>query len=72
MKAPIKLALTLVLLMPVLGLAALPPLVDSSWLKSSLGDPDLVVLDIQASKDYRRFHVPGAVNASYERWRTRG
>lgn len=72
MKALLKLAFALLFLTPVLGLAAVPALVDAQWLKSNPGDSNLVVLDIQTPKDYQRFHVPGAVNAPYERWRTLG
>lgn len=72
MQVMLKLMLTLFLLAPCLGLAAVPALVDAQWLKSSLGEADLAVLDIQAAKDYQRFHVPGAVNAPYDLWRTRG
>lgn len=52
------------------ALASAPPLVDTQWLKDNQGDSELVVLDIQAPKDYQRFHIPGAVNAPYDRWRT--
>lgn len=48
----------------------LPALIDAGWLRANQGQPDLVVLDIQDPKDYQRFHVPGAVNAGYDRWRT--
>jgi thiosulfate/3-mercaptopyruvate sulfurtransferase len=47
-----------------------PALVDAGWLKANQGQSDLVVLDIQDPKDYQRFHIPGAVNAGYDRWRT--
>lgn len=72
MKVLLKFAFAVLLLIPGWGLAASPALVDAQWLKSNLGDLDLVVLDIQAPKDFQRFHVPGAVNAPYDRWRTRG
>ena len=72
MKALLKLAFALTLVIPFMGLAAVPALVDAQWLKSNLRDTNLVVLDIQTSKDYQRFHVPGAVNAPYGRWRTHG
>ncbi|MBK5931932.1 sulfurtransferase [Halochromatium salexigens] len=52
------------------ALASAPPLVDAQWLKDDQGQSDLVVLDIQSPKDYQRFHIPGAVNAPYDRWRT--
>jgi thiosulfate/3-mercaptopyruvate sulfurtransferase len=72
MKVLSTLVLSLILSIPTLGSAATTPLVDAQWMKSSLGDPALVVLDIQEPKDYRRFHVPGAVNAPYKHWRTHG
>jgi thiosulfate/3-mercaptopyruvate sulfurtransferase len=49
-----------------------PALVDAAWLKGRLGSEGLVVLDIQDRKEYARFHIPGAVNAPYELWRTAG
>lgn len=49
-----------------------PALVDAGWLKARLGSEGLVVLDIQDSKQYARFHVPGAVNGPYDLWRTAG
>lgn len=52
------------------ALASVPSLIDAQWLKANQDQSDLVVLDIQAPKDYQRFHIPGAVNASYDRWRT--
>ncbi len=50
--------------------ASVPPVVDAQWLKTNQGQSELVVLDIQSPNDYQRFHIPGAVNAPYERWRT--
>jgi thiosulfate/3-mercaptopyruvate sulfurtransferase len=47
-----------------------PALVDAEWLKAHQDQPDVVVLDIQSPKEYQRFHIPGAINASYDRWRT--
>jgi len=69
----IKNTLRLVLLMLTAPLALAddaPPLVDAGWLAANLQRADLAVLDIQDPKDYARFHVPGAVNAPYGRWRT--
>lgn len=51
---------------------ALPPLVDAAWVKANLNNPNVVFLDIQDAKQYQRFHLPGAVNAPYGRWRTDG
>lgn len=72
MQVGFRLVLALILLVPALARADVPALVDAAWLKSNLGRSDLVVLDIQAPKDYQRFHVPGAVNEPYARWRTSG
>jgi thiosulfate/3-mercaptopyruvate sulfurtransferase len=44
--------------------------VDVGWLSQNLSRDDLTVLDIQEPEDYKRFHVPGAVNAPYGVWRT--
>ena len=51
-------------------LASAPPIVDAQWLKANEGESDLVLLDIQSEKEYQRFHIPAAVNAPYDRWRT--
>lgn len=56
---------------PVLA-GGVDAVVDAAWLKSNAGADDLVVVDIQSSKEYARFHVPGAVNLPYEQWRTKG
>jgi thiosulfate/3-mercaptopyruvate sulfurtransferase len=57
------------------------PLVSMAWLKSHLGTPELVVLDIRSAIDgggaeaYARAHVPGAIHSDYDKagWRvTRG
>jgi thiosulfate/3-mercaptopyruvate sulfurtransferase len=60
----------LALLAPTTLADSAPPLVDADWLKANRGRSDVVVLDIQAPKEYQRFHIPGAVNAPYDRWRT--
>jgi thiosulfate/3-mercaptopyruvate sulfurtransferase len=60
--------LLLVLFSPAVW--AVAPLVDSDWLAARLGDPKLVLLDIQPSEYYRQVHLPGAVHAPYALWRT--
>jgi len=65
-----KIALLLLFIAPIAHASDLPPLVDADWLAANLARPDLTVLDIQDPKDYARFHVPGAVNAHYGKWRT--
>lgn len=64
--------LFLLIWLPSLALAGSPPaLIDAEWLKRNLDSDALVVLDIQPEPSYRRYHIPGAVNAPYEQWRTR-
>lgn len=65
-----KIALFLIFVAPFAHAADVPPLVDANWLATNLERSDLAVLDIQNPKDYARFHVPGAVNAHYGKWRT--
>jgi rhodanese-related sulfurtransferase len=35
------------------------------------GGTDIVVIDVRASEDYKKGHVPGAINLPRERWATR-
>ena len=44
-------------------------LVDATWLNQNLSKADLYVLDIQQAHQYKRSHIPGAVNAPYALWR---
>lgn len=52
------------------SLFALEPLVDSDWLRANRGIKGLFLLDIQQPENYKRLHIPGAVNAPYSLWRT--
>lgn len=70
MQIILSLALLFVLSVPPAVAAEVPSLVDANWLAANLKRPELRVLDIQEAEDYARFHVPGAVNAPYARWRT--
>ncbi|MEA3640905.1 MAG: rhodanese-like domain-containing protein [Lamprobacter sp.] len=71
MNRPLRyLLLALLVFLSAPTFASAPPLVDAQWLKANQDQSDLVVLDIQSAKDYQRFHIPGAVNAPYDRWRT--
>lgn len=65
-----EMSLLLVLAAPIAQAANLSPLVNADWLAANLERDDLIVLDIQDPKNYARFHVPGAVNTPYGRWRT--
>jgi thiosulfate/3-mercaptopyruvate sulfurtransferase len=56
---------------------AVTPLVSVEWLKSRLGRPELVVLDVRSALDgggaaaYLKAHIPGAVHTDYDKsgWR---
>ncbi len=61
------LILLIALSFPVL---ALDELVDGAWLKANMNKNNLFLLDIQQPEHYRRFHIPGAVNAPYAQWRS--
>jgi len=45
------------------------PLVSPEWVHDNRGKAGVVVLDLQDSKAYQRYHIPGAVNSSYGDWR---
>lgn len=60
----------LVLLFVSPSLFATEALVDSVWLMANREAKDLFLLDIRQPEIYNRFHIPGAVNASYGLWRT--
>ncbi|MEJ1398604.1 MAG: rhodanese-like domain-containing protein [Candidatus Sedimenticola sp. (ex Thyasira tokunagai)] len=42
---------------------------DNKWLQANKGKPELVILDMQAAQPYQRYHIPVAVNSSYDAWR---
>ena len=63
----ILLLLLVTLSFPVL---ALDELVNSTWLKANMNTNNLFLLDIQQPEHYRRFHIPGSVNAPYIQWRS--
>lgn len=63
-------ALVLLAGMVPFSLSATDMLVEADRLAESLQDPGVLVLDIQPAEQYQLFHIPGAVNAPYESWRT--
>lgn len=44
------------------------PIVSTDWLQQNLRNPKLIILDIRAVEEYRKGHIPGAVNAFYGTW----
>jgi len=72
--------LTILGLYAVIGVAgANQPLVDVEWVKSNIGKPGIVFLDVRgklagkSKSDYLRAHIPGAVYTDYlkDGWRTK-
>ncbi len=41
-------------------------MVDANWLKKNINNPHVVVIDMSDSLQYRRFHIPGAINLEYD------
>lgn len=50
---------------------AAEPLVDVAWMKTNLGKPGIAIVDLQASADFLRGHLPGAANTDFAKsgWR---
>ncbi len=39
-----------------------PPIIDLQWLKSNFNNPNLVIIDLRSSKEFKNDHITGAVN----------
>jgi len=50
-----------------------PPLVDAVWVKTNIGAPNKVFIDLRSKAAYLQAHVPGAIQSSYngDKWRTK-
>jgi thiosulfate/3-mercaptopyruvate sulfurtransferase len=46
----------------------IPAIVSPDWLAKNLGDPRIVVLDIRTVEQYKKGHIPGAINAPLTWW----
>lgn len=46
----------------------IPPIVSSEWLEQNLDNPKVIVVDIRDSENYRKGHIPGAVNTPFSLW----
>ncbi len=46
----------------------IPAVVSTDWLAQKLTDPHLIVLDIRNPEQYRKGHIPGAVNMPFNLW----
>jgi thiosulfate/3-mercaptopyruvate sulfurtransferase len=52
----------------VLRARDIPPIVSPDWLSKNLGDAKLVILDIRSNEQYKKGHIPGAINVSMSAW----
>ncbi len=59
----------LLIMLTALSVYAMPPLVDSSWLKSHINDKDIVIVDVSSKKLYDKGHIPKSVNSPISNWR---
>jgi len=46
----------------------IPPLVTTKWLAENITEPNLVVIDIRISDEYKDGHIPHAVNSPFSLW----
>ncbi len=46
----------------------IPAIVSPDWLAKNLGDPRIVVLDIRSGDQYKKGHIPGAINVPLTLW----
>jgi thiosulfate/3-mercaptopyruvate sulfurtransferase len=46
----------------------IPPIISSDWLAQNLQNADFVIVDIRNSDQYKKGHIPGAINAPFENW----
>ncbi len=62
--------LTLFLLLSLTTAFAIsvPPLVTPEWVYSNPDKKQMVILDLQDAKTYKLYHIPGAINTSYDDW----
>ena len=66
MKTWLFFALTACMIVPSAAFGGpLPAVVDTKWLENHIADPNLVIVDVRNSEDYKSGHVPGAVNIAY-------
>lgn len=56
---------TLLLVLIAGSALAADPLVSVDWVKANIGKSGVVFVDLQPSADYKRAHIPGAVNTDY-------
>jgi len=46
----------------------IPPFVSSDWLDQNLTIPGLLIIDVRSAADYKKNHIPNAVNVSINSW----
>jgi thiosulfate/3-mercaptopyruvate sulfurtransferase len=46
----------------------IPPFVSTDWLHQKLAAPGLIIIDVRSGADYKKDHIPNAVNVSVNSW----
>jgi thiosulfate/3-mercaptopyruvate sulfurtransferase len=44
------------------------PFVSTDWLENNLGLPGLLIIDVRSAAEYKKNHIPGALNAAVNAW----
>jgi thiosulfate/3-mercaptopyruvate sulfurtransferase len=44
------------------------PFVSTDWLDKNSGAPGLLIIDVRSAADYKKSHIPGALNAGVNSW----
>jgi thiosulfate/3-mercaptopyruvate sulfurtransferase len=66
---PLSLLLCFALAVPAVSFARdIPPFVSTDWLDQNLSAPGLTIIDVRSQQDYRKGHIPKAVNTPLSSW----
>jgi thiosulfate/3-mercaptopyruvate sulfurtransferase len=64
----LTLSIACIFAVPISRARSIDPIVSTDWLAQNLEDSGIVILDIRSSAQYKRGHIPHAVNAPMSAW----
>jgi thiosulfate/3-mercaptopyruvate sulfurtransferase len=68
----IKFYLQLIIVCGIVSAVAWPrdisPIVSTDWLAQNLDKSQVIILDIRSAEQYKKGHIPGAINAPFNLW----
>jgi thiosulfate/3-mercaptopyruvate sulfurtransferase len=70
----IRLKITLLLLITFFAMPSvfygrdIPPFVSSDWLNQNIDNPRLMIIDVRSGEEYKKGHIPNALNVSVNSW----